>query len=108
MRSLRYLRSSSNTLQESGVPVTITLKNTGNAPISLVVRSAWLDHILSLEDERGNKVPETAHAAATKDGAEAGRRAIRRLAPGETISDTIELEKVFRATQTRRLQANFR
>lgn len=77
------------------IPLTISLQNSDDKPISVVVRSALLDHVLSVTDEKGNPVPETAHAMQAKDGAQAGRRAIRKLMPRQALTETIELEKVF-------------
>jgi hypothetical protein len=81
------------------IPLTISLKNTGDKPVTIIVRSEWLDHLLTVIDARGNTVPEKPEAVKAKEGAQAGRRAIRTLVPGEILAETIDLEKIFKLSQ---------
>lgn len=82
---------------KSGEPLelSISLKNSGAEPVSVVQRSEWLNHILTVTDARGKNVPETSHAKQAKEGAQAGYRTTLRISSGEEIRETLDLYKAF-------------
>jgi hypothetical protein len=79
-----------------GINLSITLTNSGADPVTVVQRSEWLNHILSVTDARGKEVPETAHAKQVKDAAQVGYRATRQIMPGEALTETLDLDKAFK------------
>lgn len=77
------------------IKLAISLKNSGTEPLTIVQRSHWLNHVLSVSDANGNQVPETPAAVAAKEGAEAGFRVKRQLMPGEELKEVFDLNKAF-------------
>jgi hypothetical protein len=77
------------------IKLSISLENASAQPMTIVQRSQWLNHILSVIDARGRLLGERPEAAVAKNGAEAGFRAVRQLAPGEVLKEELSLNGFF-------------
>jgi hypothetical protein len=77
------------------IKLSISLENASAQPVTIVQRSHWLNHILSVVDAQGRQLAERPEAAAVKSGAEAGFRAVRQLASGEVLKEELSLNQLF-------------
>jgi hypothetical protein len=76
------------------VRLTFSLKNIGVVPVTLQVRSPWVDYELIVRTEGGSQLDESLYAQHKREVAEQGRRMYSQLMPGEETTNTLELEKV--------------
>lgn len=81
-----------------GEPITlnIALRNVGREPVPIVVRLVWYDYSLSVRHEGRTEIAKTTYATEMIEGAAEGRRATRQLAPGEVLSESLELTEGYR------------
>ena len=77
------------------IELQLSLTNPGLELVTIVRRSVWLNYTLSVVDPSGVAVSESAYAARTKEGAEAGYRSIRQIKPGEEVAEMLDLDKMF-------------
>lgn len=77
------------------IKLSIAIENSSTQPITIVQRSHWLNHLLSVSNAQGRQLPERKEAAAIKNAAEAGYRAMRQLAPGEALKEELDLQQLF-------------
>jgi len=77
------------------IVLNILLKNVGEMPLPLVIRSPWLDYNLRAWHEDSTEMSKTPYALRVIKVATVGRRAVRQLMPEEVITDTLEIDKVY-------------
>ncbi len=77
------------------VPINVSLANTGSTAVTLMLRSAWLHHIVVVKDSKGHTVAEAPRAAKMREGARAGRRAIQKVLPGGSTGETLNLREMY-------------
>lgn len=77
------------------ITLNIALKNFGNTPVPIVMRSPWIDYTLSVRYDETTDIPKTAYAQQMIESAAEGRRANYQLKPGEVLTESIELSKAY-------------
>src|ERR1700722_5111563 len=73
----------------------IILKNFGEKPVAMVVRSPWLDYPYPVRNSRGQQISMNEFGQQRAEVATAGRKSSRDLKVGESQTDDIELSKAF-------------
>lgn len=73
------------------IPLRISLKNFGSAPVPVVIRSPWSDYTLKIQYERRVNIEKTSYGLQMAETAAEGRRATRQLMPEEVITEDLEL-----------------
>lgn len=79
--------------QGETIPLHIALRNFGTTPSTVVAWSPWIQYPLSVRDESGRELPETAYVQQMRNKAYQMRRAMHQLMPGEVVTETLDLDK---------------
>ena len=77
------------------IVLNLALKNAGDTPTPIVVRSAWSDYTLKVYREGFAEIPKTPYAVRKIEAASAGSRATTELMPGEVQTTSLDLDKGF-------------
>ena len=73
----------------------IILKDFGTMPVSLVVRSSWVDYTYLVRNSHGQEMTMNEHGRQRAEAALEGRKILRDLQPGESRSEDFEVSKAF-------------
>lgn len=77
------------------IPLHIALRNFGTTPITIVMRSPWIDFSLLVRDENGREIPESDYMRQMRETAAQARRAMHQLMPGDVVTETLDLDKAY-------------
>lgn len=77
------------------IAVNLFIKNFGDTPALIAVRSPWIDYSLTVLYEGKAKVLMTPYGNQMTESAALGRRSKRHLIPGEVVSDTFDLDQAY-------------
>jgi hypothetical protein len=82
------------------ITLNIALKNIGDSPLTVAMRSKWIDYAISAWDKSLTELQKSPYAIQMLETAAEGRRATKTIMPSEIIKQKIELTKVFDINQS--------